>query len=112
METIHGPGYCPKCRKELLIVDDVLKCIWCGLKDPVMGNASTVEDPGEAELERISKIADVTIPISKTPVKVVKTGTIEDAIQIMKVLPMPDDVKQFKQIKKIIGLMEQLINRS
>lgn len=105
MEIIHGPGYCPKCQNALLTVNDVKKCIYCDAKKQVEGNASTVEDPGEEGLASFTQKA--TLPITNVQ-KMHPLGTIDDAIKIMRSLPMPDDVKQFRKIKKVIDLMEQL----
>lgn len=106
MDMTHGPGYCSKCNNALLTVNDVRTCIYCDAKKPVSGNASTVEDPGEEGLGIL--LEHKGQEMQRIPISKVSSGTLEDAIRIVKSLPLPEDVKQFKRVKKIIDLMEQL----
>jgi hypothetical protein len=104
MQVLNATGFCPKCGNGYIDVNGEKKCLRCASNRNINESSPTdVKDPGESELQKVFK----DIEIAVKPVAV-KSGTIDEALKIMKSLPMPDDVKQFKQIKKIIALIEDL----
>jgi len=101
METITATGFCKKCRRALVSVNDVIKCMVCEANSrPHSGLVVDTKDPGEGMFNK----ADTAPKILSTK----SLNTIQDALTIMKSLPLPEDVAKFKRIKKIISLMEQL----
>lgn len=110
MELLNATGFCPKCRKSLIDVNGEKRCLRCESNRVITESSPTdVKDPGEAELNKVLK--DISV-VAAIPVKTQAVGhTLDDALKVMKGLPMPDDVKQFKQIKKIIALIEDLISK-
>jgi len=119
MQIFSATGYCKKCGKQLINVQDVNKCIRCEANANISnGPTVAVEDPGDEAMQAILKKDGVKIQEASTPtatklhvVTPTPIGTLDDALKIMKHLSMPDDIKQFKQIKKIIDLLEQLVNK-
>jgi hypothetical protein len=106
---------CPKCGGQLMLKNDSLVCLWCPSKKQGVAKPGAVAaiDPGEAFFEKSKQAAvqekgavrgkaALALPVSVN-------NTAEAALDIMKSLPMPDDIKQFKQIKKIVDLIEKLI---
>lgn len=117
MTTKTGTGHCKKCGAERFAVGDsfdstmVIKCLTCesNAKQPSKVK-TTVEDPGHDVLMKVLNLPIVpTISktvLTRTPVL---TNTVQGALTIMKSLPMPKDIKEFKLINKIITDMEKLI---
>lgn len=109
---------CTKCGSQKILKNDVLECIFCagkkqgvakpGYKPPV--------DPGEASMKKLLNGVKVPAPQQTTSIGTEQFtfpprehGSVNDALRIMETLPMPSDMKQFKQIIKIIGQLEKLI---
>ena len=110
--------YCDTCRQPQIAVNGVYKCFHCENKKPAKAVlVNTAKDPGESKLAMASQgaVKDAGVFVkgkaeaSNLTVKK-PSSTVDDALSIMKSLPMPEDIKQFKQIKKIIGLMEKFVN--
>jgi hypothetical protein len=111
---------CNKCGSQKTLKDKDLVCIFCVGKKQGMAKPGYVPpiDPGEAGIQKVLKTAKVGVDTLET--KGSKLGSIgivggslppstQSALKIMQSLSMPDDIKQFKQIKKIIQQMEKLI---
>ena len=108
------------------------QCLSCS---PNIDNPSmvvTIEDPGDDEINKVLEKAGVRhLAGSKppTPIKpeairpsiapkvetqkayvpqVIHGSTVESALNILRGLPMPKDLKQFKQINKAIKILESL----
>ena len=128
-------GYCEKGHKDAAgnpaqkingpTGDVCLRCEADAL--PKTGTVSKTEDPGDEKMRQMLAAAGVSVPkasagqkpISLQTAKAEKLVTIvesfEDrvrqALEIMKSLPMPSDVKQFKAVHKIIAGMESLLEK-
>lgn len=125
---IPALGVCVKCGLAKIQAGDEIKCIRCDVaaSEP-SGLTVTIDDPGEAKLNAVLASAGVVLPkatgkpnpVNTTaPIKAVSVATkanysfeelVGNALAIMKGLPMPDDVKQFKKVKKIITDLEALL---
>jgi len=110
MSDLPALGYCPQCKEPMISVNGAPSCITCAkpqrpkhiVKPPPVGAAV----PSETDLARMSGISGKTVPKKTT---VVVGQTAQDALQIMKHLPMPKDLKEFRQIQKIIKQLEKLV---
>jgi hypothetical protein len=116
METISALGHCKKCGRQMVRVDDVNKCFRCESNAQISSGPTVLtEDPGDEKLSKFLKNQKIPVESLDTVKQVVQKvhggSTIHDALKIMKSLSLPEDIKQFKQIKKIITLMEQLISK-
>jgi len=105
---------CEKCGSQKILKNDVPECIFCiGKKQGVAKPGYiTVKDPGEKGIRKLLEEHQVPV-LGKTigtgsPAISVSTN-VQSALNIMQNLSMPDDLKQFKQIKKIISQLEKLI---
>lgn len=106
---VNAQGYCKSCGKAMVSVNGENKCLPCeGKRQIVKVQTNIVKDPGHEAMVKMLH-GQVASPIKGTTV-VTNAGSIEDALRSMKSLPMPDDIKKFKQIKKIIKLLEDLVN--
>jgi len=104
---------CEKCGSQKIQQNNEFVCIFCHGKKQVVPKRPPVmvEDPGEKELALMSGKAmqSQTKPYVKGTAQMVVTGSsVHDALAIMKSLPMPKDIKEFKKIQKIVKLMEAL----
>jgi hypothetical protein len=121
MEYTYALGTCEHCGSEKLQVEGEVKCIVCQSKDaPTSGLMVTKEDPGEEELNKLLAKCKVhvppggkpPIPPTAPPIKPVAQESpdsgIAQAIAILKAVPMPKDIKQFKAINKAIKTLENL----
>lgn len=131
MEYTTALGACRKCGNDHIQVEGVTKCLVCDANNNGgSGLVVTKEDPGEAALtEILSRVGVAGIPGGKppTPIKpvlavnrqviaakseanssLIQIGTIENALDILRRLPMPKDIKQFKAISKAIKILENL----
>lgn len=123
---IPALGVCFKCGQAKIQAGDETKCIRCDVGTPEpSGLVVTIEDPGEEKLNAALASAGVVLPkvtnkanpvknvVPNKPVVSNATYSFEDlvgsALAIMKGLPMPDDVKQFKKVKKVINDLEALL---
>lgn len=109
---------CDKCGSMKILRNDVPTCIFCVGKKQGVAKAGYVPaiDPGEKGIQKILKDAKVekdtlSIKTNGTPQILASNsaGNAGQALVIMKSLPMPNDVKKFRQIKKIIVQIEKLI---
>lgn len=111
-------GSCKVCGEFLIQVNGVFQCILCASKRSVSGGLIAKGiDPGEEAMERLANGHDVPrIPgnVAVAPVKPVVavkpivSGDLNQALAILKALPMPKDIKQFKAINKAIKILEDL----
>lgn len=69
------------------------------------GVADVVQTQAAVDATMAKKIADITLVSPKDSF----SSKVEMALGVMKSLPMPSDVKQFKAIQKIISSMEGLL---
>lgn len=69
------------------------------------GVVEVVQAQASVDAAMAKQIADVTLVSPKDAF----AGKVELALGIMKSLPMPSDVKQFKAIQKVIAGMESLL---
>ena len=128
MDYTSALGTCPICGQDKVQVEGDVKCLMCIGK--ASGNASGLvvsqEDPGEEALNKllaktgIAKIEGgkppeaikpnlaVNKPVISAPVHPLSGASIFDALAILRALPMPKDIKQFKQINKAIKILEEL----
>jgi hypothetical protein len=107
VETISALGYCRTCNRPMIRVGETNKCIRCeSNKNVASGPTVDVKDPGDAAVQQSLKNGGLAH--AEVIVKQQSFGTAEDALKIMRNLPIPEDIKQFKQIKKIISLIEKL----
>jgi len=107
---------CPKCGSQMILENEVPKCIFCFGKQSVVKSkhqAKDAKDPGEAGLAMVSgkamQVPNHPTPYIKGTAKVVAVQrSIYDALDIMRSMPMPKDIKEFRKIQKIIKLMEDI----
>lgn len=106
---------CEKCGSQKILKNDVLECIFCigkkqgvakpGYKPPI--------DPGEEGIKKLLNgvpAANIHFTTGASGgSNAIYTETPQTALDIMKRLSMPSDMKEFKQIKKIIAQLEKLI---
>jgi hypothetical protein len=132
MEYATAQGRCTKCGMDRLQVEGVTKCVVCDVESVSSGLIVDIEDPGEEEINRVLASAGVKqlegskppTPIKPEAIRTViasKVGTqkstvpqvtcgatVIEALNILRGLPMPKDLKQFKQINKAIKILESL----
>lgn len=102
---------CEKCGSQKILKNDVLECIFCiGKKQGVAkkGYIPAV-DPGEKYFTNGKAQTGAVQVSSKSVITNRNYHTANEALDIMKQLPMPTDIKKFKQITKIIAQIEKLI---
>jgi len=119
MDIHSSLGCCGTCGKALISVNDIKKCLRCEANkniSSVVQPAEILNDPGEDEITRV--LAQRGVICQSTPsgaAKSLKNDTkstsLPEILGFMRSLPMPDDIKQFKQIKKIITLLEKVVNK-
>jgi hypothetical protein len=123
---------CPICGLEKIQAGDGLQCLKCDVKVTPSGLVNTAKDPGDEELSKMLAASGIMVPRPK-PKEVQEKGStvppiapptvvlaasapfeeyIGQALKIMKSLPMPKNVKQFKAISKIIVSMENLVREN
>jgi hypothetical protein len=100
----------------MIRVGEINKCLRCDNNRQIStGPVVQTSDPGSDELNRMLKMhkipSNTEEPVIKIAERPSSMHTVQDALKIMKSQPIPDDVKQFKQIKKIVSLMEKLISK-
>lgn len=131
MNGMLAQGYCDKCRQPRLSVNGDTKCLMCEVEPSApRGPVSTVEDPGEEKLRGMLAGTGVAIPkaaAQKPAAKPENIGLpksvdivpniytfdscITTALAWLKGAPMPNDVKQFKTIQKVIKSLEGLTEK-
>lgn len=126
-------GYCRVHKIDLMMVGNadhnlVPTCVRCvSDAEPKLGRTQTVEDPGEEYFTKNAKTdAKVTIieeasgvgPMAKAAVVKQHVSSqepvaVEDIVGIavaqLKRLPMPEDIKEFKRVQKIIKTLQSLV---
>lgn len=132
MLNVSAMGVCPIHKIDLMAIglDDTNlapTCIKCKAdKEPKLGRLQTAEDPGEAFFNKgvpaVPKISerDVTHGAkAATPIQhhvPVEAVNLEDIVGIavaqLKRLPMPEDIKEFKRVQKIIKTLQSLVEKS
>lgn len=132
MQYSPALGTCQKCGQSKIQVEGNVKCLLCDVEAGNSGLVVKVEDPGHDMMDKLLAKAGVTnIPGGKPPeairsisrvetAKVVEVPRVEakaivvsgsgidQALQILRALPMPKDIKQFKAINKAIKILEDL----
>jgi hypothetical protein len=111
---------CTVCGQEKILRNAEQVCIFCPSKQPakVDKNYKTPIDPGEKEMQELLTKGKVPTLVPeklsyKAKILLPNEGsTVKAALDIMKALSMPKDIKQFKQIQKIIKLLEKLIGET
>lgn len=106
---------CHKCGQQMIDVNGTQECIHCVASKSVVpkGAPKQFTEKDERAMDRMFQSVPYT-GLNKTAVlgkaEMVVTGSsVADALGIMKRLPMPKDVKDFKKIQKIITQMEALL---
>lgn len=124
-----GQGNCGKCGQPRIDVNGIIQCIVCDAPAPTSTLVVDTPDRGEAEMKRVlarhgivapppsltghpnpekQKAAVAAAPALVTPAPADFGATIDWMIGVLKTLPMPNDIKQFKQVTKIRTLLEGL----
>lgn len=132
MLNVSAMGVCPIHRIELMAVglDDsnlTPTCIKCkAAAEPKLGRTQTAEDPGEHFFNKgvpaTPKISERDVTHGGIGTAVVKqyapveVSNLEDIVGIavaqLKRLPMPEDIKEFKRVQKIIKTLQSLLEKS
>lgn len=124
-------GYCTihKIDKMFVGVEDSTEptCVRCVADaKPKMGRTQTVEDPGEQFFHGKGSTAKVTllehVPTSATDTASLPAApmldtrysyTMKDVVDIavaqLRKLPMPEDIKEFKRVQKVIKTLQSLV---
>lgn len=123
-------GICPIHRIDLMAIgmDDTNltpTCIKCKSdSEPKSGRVQTVEDPGEEFFKGKGSNAKITVLENAHGTKSAVVGhpafseapRLEDIVGVavanLKRLPMPEDIKQFKAVQKVIKTLESLLEKS
>jgi len=131
MELMTALGYCKLCGQGMIQVDGVAQCLLCASKSNTgSGLVVKSEYPSEADLSALLSKAGVLTPLEKSTThtkpdsnnklvnskieeRVINTQktlnySISDALNILKNLSMPKDIKQFKVINKAIKILESI----
>lgn len=125
---ISALGQCPTHHIDLMSVtsmdgNEQRICVKCrAAAEPKSGRVQVVEDPGEGfngfvgGKGKVTILKDVPTTTSNKTAPVVNLGernTLEDyisqALNILSHAPMPNDLKQFKQIQKVTSILKGLL---
>lgn len=98
-----GLGHCPNCREMMITENGAPKCFNCA-PSKKQSKLLAVDIPNDAEFSRV-----VNQPVLGRAGLVVTGNTAQDALDIMRKLPMPKNMQEFKQIQKIIKQLEKLV---
>jgi len=125
MSNYIGLGLCKKCGQDKIDVNGEIRCLVCEAEyNKPSGLVVKIDDPGEEKMNRVLAAAGVATPKvegkatvpPKPPVSVAVqpepadfNGKIQAALNIMQSLPMPKDIKQFKNINKVISSLEKIL---
>jgi len=121
-----GTGVCGKCGQQLLQVEEngSTLCIICQSKKMISeGPQVKAAAPTEEQMSKVLAAAGISVktapqntyvaPNSPPVPTKIQTGVFKDmvahALDTMKALPMPKDLKQFKTVNKVISQMEGLL---
>lgn len=117
-EQLPALGFCPNCRQEMIAENGKPKCFNC---QPVsrpkhLGPKPkpVTYTPTDKDFKQLQKAVEIPVTNPKQLVVgkaevVVQQYSAQDALHIMRNLLLPKDEKEFKQIKKIIKQLEQLV---
>jgi hypothetical protein len=128
MQFTSALGICQKCGQSKIQVEGNVKCLLCDSEPGNSGLVVKVEDPGHDAMDKLlSKAGVLNVGGGKPPAPIkphleakaevtkqyiptpaVSTTGVFDALAILRALPMPKDIKQFKQINKAIKILEDL----
>lgn len=133
MEYTTALGRCQKCGQDKISVEGINKCLSCDSNNNVgSGLVVSVEDPGAEMIDKLLAKAGVAQVVGEKPPEPIKPNlaprqrvetpkavatnpqisssqaNIGYAIDILKSLPMPKDIKQFKAINKAISILEKI----
>ena len=114
MESLPAMRYCPSCRESLIMRGSDFVCLNCEKpKRPkhIVKPPPVTENPSDKEFKHLT---GAVIDSPKEMVKgkagfVARVGSASDALEIMRNLPMPKNMQEFKQIQKIIKQLEKLV---
>jgi len=126
MSNYVGLGQCKKCGKDKIDVNGEIRCLICEAEyNKPSGLTVKIDDPGEEKMSRVLAAAGVATPkvsenrqpsvaIPKAVAQAVPethdfNGKIQLALNIMQSLPIPKDIKQFKNINKVISSLEKIL---
>jgi hypothetical protein len=134
MLGVSAMGICPIHKIDLMAIglDETNlapTCIKCkAAAEPKLGRLQTAEDPGEHFFHKgvpampKSTERDVThggsekayighaVPVLSEPARL--EDIVGIAVANLKRLPMPEDIKQFKAVQKVIKTLESLLEKS
>lgn len=116
-ESLGTLGYCPTCRESMITQSGVPICVNCVKpKRPahIVKVPPVTEVPNDAEFSKMAKghAAAVYTGPRGTIAGPIVGKTALDALNIMRQLAMPKDMKEFKQIQKIIKQLEKLVGEN
>ncbi len=124
--TYSAIGTCSKCSRPKIAVGSDVKCIICDNGEAKSGITSTAVDPGEDKLSQLlaaqgvaaarpivndRPVAVAPSPRPVSPVKAPVPGipvnaAIQQILGNLRSLPMPTDLRQYKQISRAIKALE------
>ena len=104
--NVHGP---------MISVEGQNRCLKCERAAEKAANppvAVPVIDPGHEMMARLAANPLAAVrerpPVTVIQPQLVRGNTVDDALAILRSLPMPADIKQFKTIAKVIKQLETL----
>jgi len=122
-------GVCGKCGRDKIQVEEQIKCIFCDydFNEP-KGPVVNIPDPGEEEINRVLSATGVRVALAAKAEKKVETPKaaivsvpknlvveatydqkIGQALDVLRSLPMPKDIKHFKTVAGVIKKLESLL---
>src|SRR6185295_13263756 len=124
-------GFCQKHKIEKMFVgtDDATEptCVRCVADaTPKLGRTQSVEDPGEGFFikgtpsnAKVTILKDVSTSATNNTISIAPAGSIiglescvEQSLCILRRVPMPRDIKQFKSLQKAIKILENLVEKT
>jgi hypothetical protein len=121
MGNYVGLGNCVKCGKAKIDVHGEIRCLSCEAEhNPPSGLVVKIDDPGEEKMRQVLAASGVVLPKTTKQPEVVTQNTkvavpvsfeerIQQVCEILKTLPMPKDINQFKAINKAIKAVEKIL---
>lgn len=121
MGNYVGLGDCAKCGKAKIDVHGEIRCLSCEAEhNPPSGLVVKIDDPGEEKMRQVLAASGVVLPkttkqleVAQQTIKAAAPVSFEERIQqaceILKTLPMPKDINQFKAINKAIKAVEKIL---
>jgi len=121
-------GYCTIHKIDKMMVgssDENLEpvCVKCrAAAEPKTGRPQTEQDPGEAFFSGKRSIAETTTPHAPHgDIAILRPSytssltlaqIVDRAVSELNNLPMPKDIKQFKQVQKVIKTLQSLVENT